>query len=253
MTGTDRSKSWWQGSDGQWYPPPGDYQSQTLEVADDDAIGNEEEQFSDFENEDEDERPSDLDGIVLESFETDNPYLNRIFEEINKLRIPTKAVNLFLRVSPDDDELLVAALPCSNGGVRRGFLLATTEYLRWAQSFPTDFDRFTTYDYPITYKKIDLGKGLITTADGWQYQTHYSISGSAKAFYNIYQLMQQSIGWNQSKGPQPSDPPQSNEPAYVTSPDLPAQLERLSKLFESGLLDEDEFKAAKRQIIGEAT
>lgn len=68
-------------------------------------------------------------GRVMVPVETDNPYLNRLFDNPMYAIIPQRAVALFDAISPDADEKLLTALRVKHGSYARGYLLLTTNWI----------------------------------------------------------------------------------------------------------------------------
>jgi hypothetical protein len=128
----------------------------------------------------------DDDSDVLQPFATDNPWLQRIFESEGYGEVPSKAQDAFLLVSADGEERLIAALRTMHGKTRIGYLMMTTHWLRWIQTFPTRTDDFWSYDYPIEANGSMGSGGVIATVSGDQFQVRW---GKAKSFAALYRLM----------------------------------------------------------------
>ncbi len=126
--------------------------------------------------------------------------------------------------------------------------MATTHWLRWIQTAPSRIDDFWSYDYPIQYKRMGIGKALFVTADGNQFQTVAAMVNDAKHFYQLYRVAVQASSWAQSRGTATVEDPRRVR--VDATGDLAGQITKLSELMEQGLLSEDEYMAAKRILLG---
>lgn len=192
-----------------------------------------------------DESDDDDDDTVLAPFDTENPWLQKVFSLPAYGRVSAQAVELLREISPDLSERIVATLPTRHGRWRRGYLIATTRCLRYIQVLPTRNDDFWDYSYKLEVRGgIGLG-GVIETVDGHLFQTRY---GKARKFRDLYAAMQHATAWEVENAPQPVVVQQAQVADGLS---LSTEIERLGALLAQGLLTEQEFQAAKRRVIGE--
>lgn len=193
----------------------------------------------------EDEEQEDL----LSRFETENPWLNKVFAMPAYGRVPTRALDLFREISPDPSERVVAALRTRHGQWRRGYLIATTTCLRYIQTLPTRNENFWSYDYKIdVHGGIGQG-GIIETESGDLFQTRW---GKAKHFRELYSAMQHAAAWEAANGGRPEAEVVSRAPEPTPPQSLSGEIERLAELHARGVLNDDEFQLAKRRVIESA-
>jgi hypothetical protein len=178
---------------------------------------------------------------VLAPFETENPFLREVFARKDYGQVPARAADLLLLNSPDPDEHLLAAMRTKHGGYRRGYLLITTKCLRWVQTFPYRDSDHWPLEYSLEIQGGPLQGGLIYPAGGRQFQIRW---GKAKAFGEIYRLVQQAEEWESSRAFEAAQQPSREARS------LAEELERLSELYERGLLDDVEFRTAKARLLG---
>jgi Short C-terminal domain len=184
---------------------------------------------------------------MLEPFETSNPWLQKLFAMPSYGRVPVTAINLLREVSPDEEERLLTAMKVHHGALRSGYLLATTKYLRWIQTFPTRQEDVWGYDHKLEYKGIGLGltRGVIILASGDQFQTWRA---RGKPFAQMYSIILQAVVWEASNADQTvvaaiSRPPQS------PSASIADELRKLSEMRDHGILTSEEFAAAKQKLV----
>ena len=181
---------------------------------------------------------------VLERFDTPNPWLQKLFNMPNYGTVPAVAVGLLREVSPDSDERLLTAIKAEHGRMRRGYLLATTKWLRWIRTFPGRADDQWGYDYKLEYKGISLTKAVIILGSGDQFQTYRS---RAKPFVQMVNVIQQAMMWDADNTEQmvvdamaTSAPPPSS---------LAEELQKLADMHQQGILTPEEFAAAKQKLM----
>src|SRR5438093_5484242 len=122
---------------------------------------------------------------VLEPFDTPNPWLQKLFNMPSYGRVPTAAIGLLREVSPDVDERLLAAVKCEHGRMRRGYLLATTKWLRWIRTFPGRSEDMWGYEYKLDNKGISITKAVLVLGTGDQFQTYRTRAKPFTAMYNV--------------------------------------------------------------------
>ncbi len=196
----------------------------------------------------EEQDPMDLeeefdDEDLFSGFDTDNPHLQKLFSMEEYGHAPGQALRLLREVSPDPEEEFLSAIKCRHGSTKWGYLILTTNYVRWIQAFPRKQDDFWTYDNP-----LQTHSGVIVTPEGLQFQT----SGShARRFTALYRVAQQAAIWEMGHPPEEDVVVPVSAPSTMptTNGDLAGQLERLAQLLEKGLLTPDEFSQAKARLL----
>jgi hypothetical protein len=182
---------------------------------------------------------------VLERFDTPNPWLQKLFSMPTYGTVPATAIGLLREVSPDRDERLLAAIKTQHGRMRRGYLLATTKWLRWIGTFPTRQDDLWAYDYKLEYKGASLTKAVITSVSGDQFQTWRT---RGKPFVEMYNVIQQAMAWDAAHADQ------IVVDAALTSATAPSgsladELQKLAEMHAQGILSPEEFTAAKQKLM----
>jgi len=181
---------------------------------------------------------------VLERFDTPNPWLQKLFSMPGYGTVPTVAIGLLREVSPDRDERLLAAVKSEHGRMRRGYLLATTKWLRWIRTFPGRADDQWGYDYKLEYKGISITKAVIILGSGDQFQTYRT---RAKPFVQMVNVIQQAMMWDAAHTDQ-------TVVEALSTPVLPAgslseELQKLAEMHQQGILTPEEFAAAKQKLM----
>ena len=177
---------------------------------------------------------------TLGTFETDNPWLKKVFAMPTYGQAPAKAIELLREVSPDPEERIITALRVKHGSYRRGYILATTSCLRYVQTLPGRTDDYFGYDYKVEIAGGMGQGGVIRTPDGNQFQARW---GKVKQFRELYNAMQHASAWDAEHKPLPT-------PVVVqNAPGLSDQLEKLAALRTQGILTDDEFKDAKQKLL----
>jgi hypothetical protein len=184
---------------------------------------------------DEDEAEATL-GI----FETDNPWLKKVFAMSTYGQAPAKAIELLHEVSPDQEERIITALRVKHGSYRRGYLIATTSCLRYVQTLPGRSENYWGYDYKLEIAGGMGQGGVIRTQEGEQFQARW---GKVKQFRELYNTMQHAAAWDAEHKPQPT-------PVVVqNAPGLSDELEKLAALHAQGVLNDEEFQDAKQKLL----
>lgn len=181
---------------------------------------------------------------VLEPFETPNPFLQKLFTMPNYGAVPVVSLGLLREVSPDLDERLLAAIKSEHGRMRRGYLLATTKWLRWVRTFPSRADDQWGYDYKLEYKGISLTKAVIILGSGDQFQTYRT---RAKPFVQMVNVIQQAMMWDADHTEEAVVDAVTMTPPPSTS--LAEELRQLAQLHAEGVLSPEEFAAAKQKLM----
>lgn len=187
-----------------------------------------------------DEDDEDDDDELLTAFDTNNPYLQKLFSMKEYGQAPGMALSLLREVSPDPEEEFLTAIKCKHGALNRGYLMVTTDYIRWIQVFPRRQDDFWTYN-----DVLDVEHGVISTSDGNLFQTS---RGRARKFAALYRVAQQAWLWEEGHTEAEVIVPGPLQ-SVALSADIADQLERIAQLLEKGLLTQEEFAQAKAKLL----
>lgn len=126
--------------------------------------------------------------VTLQPFVTDNPYLRRLFTMKEYGRAPGRALQIYQQRVIDPDEKMLAAFKSQHGRMRWGYLILTTEYLRWIQTLPLQDEEM--YEY--TDRIEQVGSMIrLPTADQFQLKGF----GAGRKFKAIFQVAQQASLW----------------------------------------------------------
>lgn len=178
---------------------------------------------------------------VLERFDTPNPWLQKLFSMPNYGQVPTMAVGLLREVSPDPDERLLAAVKCEHGRMRRGYLLATTKWLRWIRTFPSRAEDAWEYNWKLDYQGLSLTKAVLILGTGDQFQTYRA---RAKPFAAMYTVIQQAMAWEAAHADE-----MVLDAVTTPAPSLADELRELAALHQQGILTAEEFAGAKQKLM----
>jgi hypothetical protein len=185
------------------------------------------------------------DDVVVSAFETSNPWLRKLFALPEFGKAPGMAIGLLRSASPDPEERLLGAIKCGHGLTNRGYLIATTHFLRWIQTLPFREDDFWPYN-----TVLQVSGNVITTSDGMNFQVgfgHLGLASNARKFAALYRAIPQAKAWEDDHA-QALAPP-SEEPSTSRPLDLAEQLEKIARLHSGGLLTDDEFAQAKKRLL----
>jgi putative oligomerization/nucleic acid binding protein len=191
---------------------------------------------------------SESDEEELDAFETENPYLLKLFSMKEFGRAPGSAIRLLQDITPDPTEALLCAAKCHHGTWSRGYLIITTDYLRWIQTIPVRDNDLWTYD-----NSLLVNHRALVTPDGLQFQL--GSAHGARRFAELYRVAQQASLWDEANPidetvattMSPLVPQLTTQPS--ASPDMVDQLERLAQLSEKGLITPEEFTQAKNKLL----
>lgn len=178
---------------------------------------------------------------VVEPFETENPWLQKLFSMPSYGRVPTEAIALLRELTPDPDEQLLAAVKCEHGRMRRGYLLATTKALRWVRTFPNRAEDSWGYNYKLDYKGLGLTKAVLILGDVEQFQTYKT---RAKPFAAMYGVIQEAMAWGEAHAHETVMDAVTAQPVSLAT-----ELRDLASLHTQGILSDDEFAAAKQKLM----
>lgn len=126
--------------------------------------------------------------VTLQPFVTDNPYLRRLFTMKEFGRAPGRALQVYQQRVIDPNEKMLAAFKSQHGRMRWGYLILTTEYLRWIQTLPVQDEEM--YEYS---DRIEQVGAMIRMPTADQYQLKGF--GSGRKFKAIFQVAQQASLW----------------------------------------------------------
>lgn len=195
---------------------------------------------------------------IMRPFDTDNPYMNRLFAHELFGRVPEGCRDVLSELSTaHPDELLVTAMRVRHGQGEGGFLMVTTHFLRYVKAGRVvtflKKDELWPLDVGIEAEGM-LGPGVIRTESGHQFQ----IWGvKAKKFVEFVRLAQLALSWDANEDA--SDRQMLHDAAAmatVTTASAPggggglaAELAELARLRDAGVLSDEEFAAAKRKLL----
>jgi len=131
---------------------------------------------------------TDDDEVTLQPFRTDNPYLRRLFAMKEFGRAPGKAIQVFRDRVIDPDEKMLAAFKSQHGRLKWGYLIMTTDYLRWIQTLPLQDEEMFEYT-----DRIEQVGSMIRVPTGDQFQLRGF--GAGRKFKALYQVAQQAHLW----------------------------------------------------------
>ena len=197
-------------------------------------------------------------GHVMRPFDTDNPYMNRLFAHELFGRVPEACryvLNELQTAHPD--ELLVTAIRVRHGQGEGGFLIVTTHFLRYVKAGRIvtflKKDELWPLDVGIEAEGL-LGPGVIRTQTGHQFQ----IWGvKAKKFVEFFRLAQLALSWDANEDATEREmlhdaaaiATVTTASAAPAAGGLAAELAELGRLRDAGVLSDDEFAAAKRKLL----
>lgn len=179
--------------------------------------------------------------VEVAPFETDNPWLLRLFQHRAFGRAPAAAATVLREVSADEDEMLFLAIRVRHGMLRTGFLLLTTHGVRWVQTVPIRSNDYWPLAAGIRMSGALGGGGVLHVPTGQQFQGLWT---QCRAFVECFQLAQQAAGWAEQAEARDAAPP---TPAPVAG--LADEVTRLAELHRAGVLTDDEFAAAKAKLF----
>lgn len=194
---------------------------------------------------------------VLERFDTENPFLLRLFDHELYGQVPDGCRGLLEQLTTSyPDEKYLTAIRVRHGR-QNGYLMITTRFMRYVRaerlmSFMYEKkDEMWSLEYDITAEGRALG--VIETSTGHLFQ----IWGlKAKKFTEFHRLAQHSLAWEAERevGERHSLRDAAAATALGQQPashgSLAAELAELAQLRNDGVLSEEEFAAAKRKLLG---
>jgi Short C-terminal domain len=196
-------------------------------------------------------RNNGLGDRVLESFPTDNPYLQELFSHSSFGVFPNGCADELAAINNvAADEQLVTALHVGHGLMDAGSLMVTTHFLRFAKK--GRLTRKTTNEFwPLgTGLQVDAELGSPTTMvleTGHQFQVGRLPIVSrkqAKGFAEVYRLV---VGAGSHLRGQMEDAALESMAEPAKSP--AAEIKELVTLRDAGDLSQEEFEAAKARLL----
>jgi hypothetical protein len=127
----------------------------------------------------------------MRPFPTRNPYLRRIFEMKEFGRAPGRAIAVYRERVIDPEEKMIAAFKSKHGQYKWGYLVLTTQCLRWFQTLPTRDEDLYGWD------DVSLSGSVVVCQDNWQYQLKGF--GAGKKFKALMLVLAQALGWEDSQ------------------------------------------------------
>jgi hypothetical protein len=179
-------------------------------------------------------------------FSPDNPWTSKLTSHPQFGWYPAPALTLLREISAYEDELLLFAVPCGRFDTKGGYLLCTTQHLRWIQTSPTRADLFWSLSAAIS----EVGWTFFWLNDGTQFEMPKKAMTekfTMKEFGELYRMVQQEAVWEKSHTVQPVNVVSNSSSAELNIAD---QLTKLADLFDRGVLTEKEFSEAKSRILG---
>jgi hypothetical protein len=179
---------------------------------------------------------------------SDNPWEKRIEESPLYGMVPNNKVELMKRVSADPNEKVISAIWVWHGWTKQGYLVITSNYLRWIQTFPSaSQDLF--FQLNSIIDKYDDGAlnyapiiGSVINIDGLQFQVKENKTG-AREFVKLYGMVQQAL----LHGPHANTA--KVESSGSKSSGIADELQKLAALKDKKMLTEKEYQTAKQQLL----
>jgi len=193
---------------------------------------------------------------VLESFETDNPYLQRLFRHEAFGVVPDGCGELLHGLqTAHPEERLVSAMRVRHGLAEGGVLMVTTHWLRYVKQgrlfTAIANDDFWPLDGSLELNAKVGDTPIFRTPDGHQFQVFPKVpvvsARKAKAFLEIYKLaMLAGAHLNAELETAVMEAMASGGAVRSTA----AEMSELVALRDSGALSDAEFEAAKARVLG---
>lgn len=191
---------------------------------------------------------------VLRRFDTQNPYLQKLFAHELFGSAPDGSASLLDGITTaHPDERLITAMRVRHGLAEGGILMITTHWLRYVKQgrlfTAIANDEFWPFDGGLELDAPLGGRPLFRTPDGNQFQVFPTIPlvsrKQAQAFLEMYKLAALAVRhFNQEEDEAAADRASAN----IGGP--AAEIKELVTLRDSGALSEAEFEAAKARILG---
>lgn len=191
---------------------------------------------------------------VLQRFDTDNPYLQRLFAHELFGVVPDRSGELLQKIeTADPDERLITAMKVRHGLAEGGVLMVTTHWLRYVKQgrmfTMIANDEFWPLDGALDLQAGVGSRPLFTTPDGNQFQVFPTVPvvsrRQAKAFLGIYKLAVLACAHLNTQMHDAALEGMASAGTGGTA----AEIRELVALRDSGALSEAEFEAAKARVI----
>jgi hypothetical protein len=192
---------------------------------------------------------------LLQRFETDNPYLQRLFDHELFGVVPDGCEELLQGIeTAAPDEQLITAMRVRHGLAEGGVLMITTHWLRYVKQgriiTVITNDEFWPLDGGL-YLEANLGsRPLFRTPDGNQFQVFPTIPlvsrRQAKTFLGIYKLAALAGTHLDAELHDAA----LEGMAAAGAGGVAGEIKELVALRDSGALSESEFETAKAQLLG---
>jgi Short C-terminal domain len=191
---------------------------------------------------------------VLQRFDTDNPYLQKLFAHELFGAVPDGCEELLQGIeTAAPDERLITAMRVRHGLTEGGVLMITTHWLRYAKQGRVITvianDEFWPLDGSLDLEAKLGGRPLFRTPDGNQFQVFPTIPvvsrQQAKAFLAIYKLAALAGAHLNAE----MNDAALEGMAAAGSSGVAAEIKELVALRDSGALSESEFEAAKARLL----
>lgn len=192
---------------------------------------------------------------VLRRFDTDNPYLQRLFAHELFGVAPDGCAELLQGIeTAAPDERLITAMRVRHGLAEGGVLMVTTHWLRYVKQGRL-FTAIANDDFWPLDGALDLeanlgGRPLFRTPEGKQFQVFPTIPlvsrRQAKGFLAIYELTALATDHLNHQVEEAALEGMATAAGGGTA----AEIKELVALRDSGALSDSEFQAAKTRLLG---
>lgn len=199
------------------------------------------------------QEPEPVSDRVLQPFETDNPYLRRLFAHELFGQMPAGCGKLLAGIDTvTPEERAVSAMRVRHGLAEGGVLIITTHWLRYVKQgrvfTAIASDEFWPLDGALHLKDKFGDSPLFVTPDGNQFQVWPTIPvvsrRQAKGFHAIYKLAALAAAHLNAEVETAALEGMASAGAGPA-----AEIRELVTLRDSGALSEAEFEAAKARIL----
>jgi hypothetical protein len=191
---------------------------------------------------------------VQEPFETDNPYLQRLFGHEAFGVVPDRCGDLLRGLqTAAPEERLISAMKVRHGMAEGGVLMVTTHWLRYVKQgrvfTAIANDEFWPLDGGLELEANLGGRPLFRTPDGHQFQVFPTVPvvsrRQAKGLLDVYKLAVLAGAHLDSQREGAALEGMTGGGAKGTA----AEIQELVALRESGALSESEFEVAKARVL----
>jgi hypothetical protein len=193
-------------------------------------------------------------GRILEKFDSDNPYLQRLFAHEAFGVVPTGCDELLSGLqTTDPEERLISALRVRHGLAEGGVLMVTTHWLRYVKHGRVltviANDELWPLDGSLDLEANLGGRPLFRTPDGHQFQVFPTVPivsrRQAKGFLEVYRLATLATNHLNAR----MEVAALEGMASSNTNGVAAEIKQLVKLRNTGVLSNDEFESAKARTL----